>query len=108
MLPELAIDSEPFTRIYLLDRLRSQGIKIITEGNVINVDDHKVIFLDNEGKSQYLEADSVVLATGAVSDNDLVLTLKDKVAELASIGDCVAPRIYGDAIHEAYNAAQRI
>jgi 2,4-dienoyl-CoA reductase-like NADH-dependent reductase (Old Yellow Enzyme family)/thioredoxin reductase len=108
MLPELAIDSEPFTRIYLLDRLRSQGIKIITESNVIKVDDHKVIFLDNEGESQYLEVDSVVLATGAVSDNDLALKLKDKVAEFASIGDCVAPRIYGDAIHEAYNAAQRI
>jgi 2,4-dienoyl-CoA reductase-like NADH-dependent reductase (Old Yellow Enzyme family)/thioredoxin reductase len=108
MLPDLAIDSEPFTRIHLLERLAKQGIKINTQSKVAEVDDHQVIFLDDKGSRQHLEADSVILAVGAVPENELALKLKNRVAELFCIGDCIAPRFITDAIHEGFNTALRI
>jgi NADPH-dependent 2,4-dienoyl-CoA reductase/sulfur reductase-like enzyme len=105
MLPDLAHDAEPFTRIYLLERLAKQGIRSVTQAKVFEIDGRKVVFFDGEGSRQYLETDSVVLATGAVSENDLAPKLRNKVAEIAIVGDCNAPRIITDAIHEGYNAA---
>jgi pyruvate/2-oxoglutarate dehydrogenase complex dihydrolipoamide dehydrogenase (E3) component len=108
MLPELAPDAEPFTRYYLLDRLRKQGIQILTQSTVIEVNADGVVVLNKEGIGQLLETESVVLAMGSVSERELVLSLRDKVAELFTAGDCVAPRLLMDAIHEGFNAALRI
>lgn len=108
MLPELALNAEPYSRIYLLERLADQRIKMITQSRVIEIDGRKVVYLDDEGCRQHLETDSVVLAMGAVSENKLALKLKGKVAELLSAGDCISPRLIADAIHEGYNAALSI
>ena len=108
MLPELALNAEPYSRIYLLERLADQGIKMITQSRVIEIDGRKVVYLDDEGCRQHLETDSVVLAMGAVPENNLALKLKGKVAELLSAGDCISPRLIADAIQDGYNAALSI
>jgi mycofactocin system FadH/OYE family oxidoreductase 2 len=48
--------------------------------------------------------DTVVLVTGAKADEALYVALKDRVANLHRIGDCVAPRKLDHAIYEGYLA----
>jgi len=107
-LPQLALDSEPSTRTALLDRLVTVGINVILKSPVIELDSNTVYFLDDEDNRQNLETDSVILATGALSEQELVHNLKGKVANVYSVGDCVAPRLLMDAIHEGFNAGMKI
>ncbi|MFH1123218.1 MAG: mycofactocin system FadH/OYE family oxidoreductase 2 [Pseudomonadota bacterium] len=50
--------------------------------------------------------DTVVLAAGNVSDDDLYFKLKGKVKELYRIGDCVAPRKTDMAIEEGHRVGR--
>ena len=60
---------------------------------------------DNEGKEVFLEADNIVLATGATPNKALGESLKGKYLEFAEIGDCVEPRRIREAIEEGIWAA---
>ena len=49
-----------------------------------------------------IEADTIVLAAGSISDTKLYQDLKGKAPEIHCAGDCVAPRTIRDAIAEGY------
>jgi 2-enoate reductase len=51
-----------------------------------------------------VEADTVVLAAGAVPDTELLAALQGKVAQVVSVGDCVEPRSIREAVEEGYRA----
>jgi len=51
------------------------------------------------------DIDTVVMATGYRSENQLQKVLKGMVKELHVIGDCKLPRRALDAIHEGYMTA---
>jgi pyruvate/2-oxoglutarate dehydrogenase complex dihydrolipoamide dehydrogenase (E3) component len=66
----------------------------------------KGIYLtDKDGKDVFLEADNIVLATGATPNKALGKALKGKYLEFAEIGDCVEPRRIREAIEEGTWAA---
>jgi hypothetical protein len=52
--------------------------------------------------------DSVVLATGAKANDELYLALKDEVANVHRIGDCLAPRKLDHAIYEGELAGREL
>ncbi|MDP2951869.1 MAG: hypothetical protein Q8O76_00955, partial [Chloroflexota bacterium] len=64
--------------------------------------------ITGEGRKVTLEADTVVLATGARPDAGLAGALKGKVSEVYLAGDCVEPRGIREAIHEGFQIAQSI
>lgn len=103
MLPEVGLDMELFTRIFLLQRLTKAGVTIRTNTKVDEITKTGVIF--NNGT---VEADTVVLAVGLKSVNGLYASLKNKVEELYAIGDCLKPRKLLDAIHEGARVARQI
>jgi hypothetical protein len=55
---------------------------------------------NKEGTAVFLEADNIVLATGAIPNKALGKSLKGKYLEFAEIGDCVEPRRIREAIEE--------
>jgi len=93
----------------LLDILNKKRIRTI-----LGVQRYKGILpkgmslIDREGKELFLEADSIVLASGARPDNALADSLRGKVPRLFEAGDCVEPRRLLEAIHEGANAALEI
>jgi 2,4-dienoyl-CoA reductase-like NADH-dependent reductase (Old Yellow Enzyme family)/thioredoxin reductase len=93
----------------LLDILNKTRIKTI-----LGVRRYKEILpqgislIDQDGKELFLEADSIVLASGARPDNGLAESLRGKVPRLFEAGDCVVPRRLLEAIHEGANAALEI
>jgi 2-enoate reductase len=90
-------------------------------GNALDLikllDDHKVKILNNnrviritetgvDSAHQHFDADTVVLAVGMQSNNEIALeALTGRVPEVYAIGDCVRPRHVLNAIWEGYRTA---
>jgi 2-enoate reductase len=90
-------------------------------GNALDLikllDDHKVKILNNnrviritetgvDSAHQHFDADTVVLAVGMQSNNEIPLeALTGRVPEVYAIGDCVRPRHVMNAIWEGYRTA---
>jgi len=55
-----------------------------------------------------LEADTIVLAAGAITNDQLAKTIEGKVEGIHLAGDCVQPRRILDAIHEGAAVARLI
>lgn len=97
-------DIGPSTRWSMLADLKRFGVKCQDQTKVLEVTSVGVL-VEGEGAQNLLPADTVILAVGSRSRNDLYLALQGKVKELSVIGDAVSPRKALDAIHNAYSEA---
>ncbi len=71
--------------------------------------DRVTIFNLYTGASETIDGvDTVVLATGAKANDELYLALKDEVANVHRIGDCLAPRKLDHAIYEGELAGREL
>jgi NADH dehydrogenase FAD-containing subunit len=66
------------------------------------------VFASDDGRIIWLEADTVVLAVGYKSKNELVQKLKGVAPEIYSIGDCSAPRDALDATREGMEVGLKL
>jgi len=103
MLPEVAPDMEKNTRKLLLKRLDELGVKILSDVKVDEITDKGVKTI-----AQFLEADSIVVALGSVSNTKLADNLRGSGLQLYRVGDCVKPRKLWEAIHEGYRVGLEI
>jgi 2,4-dienoyl-CoA reductase (NADPH2) len=108
MLPTIARDIGMARRGFLRRILSMHGVDIITEAKVTAIVDEGVQFVDKEGKTQTIPADTVVLAVGTQSVTEIYQKLQGKVPELHLIGDAKQPRKAMDAIHEAAALAKEL
>lgn len=108
MLPTFARDIGMARRGFLRRVLAMHGVNVVTEARVTAITDKGVQFIDKEGKTQIIPADTVVLAVGTHSSNDIYQKLQDRVPELYIIGDAKQPRKAMDAIHEAAALAKEL
>lgn len=108
MLPEVAYDLNSISRISLQEELAQKGVTILTNLTIEEFTIEGLVATDGEGKKQTLNADNIVLALGAKSENKLAGNLKGKVGELYMVGDCVSPRRITEAIREGFAAGWRI
>jgi 2,4-dienoyl-CoA reductase-like NADH-dependent reductase (Old Yellow Enzyme family)/thioredoxin reductase len=107
MLPAMATKMVPSIREALLGTLSSKGVLMLTGIRVEEITSSGMIFRDAEGKPQVIEADNIVLAAGAVSNNQLAEELRGK-AEFYVIGDALEPRRIKEAISEGYHVGRKI
>jgi len=106
--PEMATSVGPTTRDFFLSRLLDKGITLLREARYDGVSSEGVDITTRDGEERTIEADTVVLAAGSVPDTALYEAIKDKVAEVYQIGDCVEPRLIRDAISEGFRTGQKI
>jgi 2-enoate reductase len=105
---EIAQDLNWFSRANLLQELAQNGITLLTNLTIREFTAEGVLVTDKEGKQQTLKADTIVVALGAKSQNELAEDLKDKVSELYLVGDCMSPRKIMEAMREGFLAGWRI
>jgi 2,4-dienoyl-CoA reductase-like NADH-dependent reductase (Old Yellow Enzyme family)/thioredoxin reductase len=103
MLPEVGIDMELYTKIFMLQRLKKAGVAVRENIRVDEITEKGVI-----AKKNLFEADSVIIAVGLKPANDVYASLKGKFQELYAIGDSVRPRRLLDAVHEGARVARLI
>lgn len=92
----------------LEDYLEEHGIRVRAGVVLEEVKNGKVVARDASGQVQELPADAVVVATNLRSRTEVVAELRDLAEEVRVIGDCRAPRILYNAVHEGFEAALEI
>ena len=88
----------------LEDRLEEHGIRVRKGVVLERILEGSVAARDSGGKEQDLPADAVVLAPNLRSLTQVVEDLEDSAPEVHAVGDCRAPRVLFDAVHEAFEA----
>jgi len=105
---EVATKVNPRSREHLLARLSSKGVTLLTGVRYQEITDQGVIITTQKGRTHTVEADTVVLAAGSLTDSDLYESIEGKVPELYRIGDCVEPRDIKSAVTEGYFTALKV
>jgi pyruvate/2-oxoglutarate dehydrogenase complex dihydrolipoamide dehydrogenase (E3) component len=92
-------------RSHYQDKLKEYGVKVMSLVKYGKITPKGLDLTDKEGKEVFLEADNIVLATGASPNQALGESLKGKYLEFYEIGDCVEPRRIREALEEGIWAA---
>jgi NADPH-dependent 2,4-dienoyl-CoA reductase/sulfur reductase-like enzyme len=104
---DVARDMEPLERKPLLRRLSDEGVNIYTNADVQEITDRGVAAKAN-GRNIDFDADSIIIATGFISNDELVKYLRREIPEPYVIGDCVEPRKLHEAIHEGFQVGLKL
>jgi len=108
ILPQLATEILPPYAQVIAQRLDERGVVVFTGVKEEAITDKGMAIIDKDGKRVSLEADDIVIATGAEADKTLSESLKGKVPELYEVGDCVEARKIREAIHEGATAGLKV
>lgn len=107
--PFMGMFLDSLTMMAVQQRVGGKGIIVTPFSTVVGIEENAVAVLNFFTQEvQMREVDAVVLVTGAEANEELYLTLKNKVKELYRIGDCVAPRTVDRAIHDGYFVGRSI
>jgi len=108
MLRDIALDMSPEARYVLLERLHAKKVEIITSATIKEIIDDKVVIIKNGEEMIIHGKNSIVLAMGATSVDELINKIKDKVAEVYVVGDAKKPRKGLEAVAEGSEVGRRI
>jgi len=88
--------------------LFQHGVDIKLDLNLTEITDDGAVLAGANGEKTEIKCDNVLLCRGYNRADGLYKELEGQVKELYKVGDCVQPRLIGDAIHEGWLAANRI
>jgi 2-enoate reductase len=91
----------------LRDRLIARGVAIYPGCPVLEIREDGAYF-DDDGNIMFLEAETIILAIGAVPRNEMFDKLQSIVPETYAIGDCLAARDGLDAVHDGADLGMRL
>lgn len=106
----LGFDLTAERRIPMLRRILKKGLDFTPFTMIKGIEGNTVtVYNIHSRKERVIEGvDHVVLAYYNKASDDLYFELEDKVKELYRIGDCVAPRLIGDAIRDGEEVARAL
>lgn len=96
------------TRWGMLSRIKTLGVTSLVNTKVVAIATNGVRVQSEDAEESLLEADTVVLAIGSRSVNDIYENLKGRVEKLNIIGDAGKPAFILDAVRTAYDTARLI
>jgi len=104
----VAVDAKAMNRFVLLDLLEKNHVEIIPEVKLEKITGRGITVIDKKWERMEIKADTVVLATGFISESELTEAVEDLAPEVYLIGDCSTPRNLQAAIHDAFNLVVEI
>jgi len=99
MLPELGADMVRDVFNYVHSQLAQHDMDMLTDTEVEEITDSGVVVSGQNQRRWVIEADTVVLATGAKSNRSLYETLEGLESEIYLAGDCLYPGNIKSAIY---------
>jgi 2,4-dienoyl-CoA reductase (NADPH2) len=91
----------------LLKSLKLMGVGLMTGTRLLEVTDDAVIVEAGKGR-EAIPADTVILAVGARSVNDLARKVQGGEIQVVTIGDAREPRKIPEAVREGFEAALKL
>jgi 2,4-dienoyl-CoA reductase-like NADH-dependent reductase (Old Yellow Enzyme family)/thioredoxin reductase len=107
MLEEIGNDIGLSLRPTIIERLRAAGIQIETGIRIVEITEKGVGGLRN-GKSEFFNAGTIVIAVGMKSERRLVEEIQGIVPEMHVVGDCIEPRKIREAITDGYSVGLKL
>jgi 2,4-dienoyl-CoA reductase-like NADH-dependent reductase (Old Yellow Enzyme family)/thioredoxin reductase len=101
-------DMGPTVRWNLLQRLKEQRVKVFTSTEVNEIGMQRIVVTRSGRKETWEGFDTIVLAMGVRSRNELAVQIKGKVKEVYVVGDAANPRRGVDAMWEGAEVGRRI
>ncbi|GAJ14794.1 unnamed protein product [marine sediment metagenome] len=95
-------------RTFFMNRLLEKGVTLIPGVKYNEVTPAGLLVTTKEGERKTIEADTIVLAAGAISDRKLYDEIKGKLPEIHFVGDCAEPRTIREAIADGYRIGLEI
>jgi 2,4-dienoyl-CoA reductase-like NADH-dependent reductase (Old Yellow Enzyme family)/thioredoxin reductase len=102
MLEGAAQDTDFITRADVLSRMKKAGIGILAGRKAEKIGPGELFLRTSAGREERTKGDIVVLALGAVPEENLKMSLRGKVNEIHTIGDARQPRKIIDAVYEGF------
>jgi 2,4-dienoyl-CoA reductase-like NADH-dependent reductase (Old Yellow Enzyme family)/NADPH-dependent glutamate synthase beta subunit-like oxidoreductase len=108
MLSEIGEGLETMTKKVLLGKLKENRVKILTETKLMRIESTGAVVSRDNASEMLIEAERVILATGARPCNHLYQKAKSLGYEIHQIGDCLEVRNAKAAIYEGAVLGRRI
>ncbi len=106
--PDMATGVGPSLRQFFLDRLQEKGVRLLPGIHYVSAHPGGLVVRKIDGRTEVLEADTLVYATGATGDTRLYEELCGRIGQLHRIGDCLEPGLIVDAVRQGYEMGCRI
>ena len=108
ILPDVLHRMKKIPRQRLLARLERKNVTLLTQTRITAIEKNRVLLETRDGSTFELEADRVIFAIDAVSENRMVDDLKGKVKQVMAVGDADSPGNLGAALRSGTAAALNI
>jgi len=108
MLSEYLTDLHRANKRMLIDLLKDNNVKIITNTKIQGISDSEIAAINSKSESLKIKCDSVVLAVGLKPVNDLYNKIVKEKILVYKIGDCNKPRKIINAVWEAFNLSMSL
>ncbi|WFD10571.1 FAD-dependent oxidoreductase [Tepidibacter hydrothermalis] len=105
---EIARECEPGVRFFLMESLDTLNINIMTNTQVQEIGNNKVVVSSDEEEIVIENIDTVIMASGSRPNNKLFESIKEEYKNIRLIGDSLKVRTILDAVNEGYKAALEI
>jgi pyruvate/2-oxoglutarate dehydrogenase complex dihydrolipoamide dehydrogenase (E3) component len=92
----------------LVEWFDEKSVPMYSEATCERITEKGVYIITKEGKTVFIEADTIIPAVPLQPNHDLFNILKDKVQELYHIGDAKEPNMIVDAIAQGWSVANLI
>ena len=99
-LPNIGTQIEAITKKIILEKLRKNSVRILTEHRLSKVSEKGAYVIDKNGNHVFLKGDKVIIAVGNSPNNSLFEEVKQIKKEVYQIGDCLEVRSAKEAIYE--------
>jgi 2,4-dienoyl-CoA reductase-like NADH-dependent reductase (Old Yellow Enzyme family)/thioredoxin reductase len=104
----IALDLVGHLQHFLNKRLREKAVQILTSTTAIRFEKQDLWVQGPQGRKRLSGFDSIIIALGSKPNNELVESLKGKVAEVYVVGDASKPREVMEALLEGEEVALKI
>lgn len=108
MLPEIAKDAAIAVNWHLKSDLEARKVSVYTSVKVLEIKDDGVLYETPEGETAFAPADTIVVATGYRSNEELKTELEEAGIAFTAVGDAIRARKVTHATHEGYEAGKNI
>jgi len=107
ILERMASNVGPSTRWSLMKSLRLMGVELRPKTKLLKITEDAVV-VETESGTESIPADTVIIAVGSQSVDDLAREVKHNNIEVITIGDAKEPRKITDAVREGFDIALKI